>query len=364
MSLNRDSDFSFLLQAFDEARKGRGFCAPNPSVGAVVVKNGTVLSRGYHSKSGAPHAEVEALKQLTNEESEAATLYVSLEPCCHHGKTPPCTDLIIEKRIARVVYGFKDPNPIVSGKGEKSLLEKGIQVEFIPTAEGDAYYEAYAYWTSNKLPWVTAKLAMSLDGKIAGKNGSRLILTSSVANTLTHLCRKESDAILTTAKTVRLDNPQLNVRLENETISKPVYIIDRNLELSTTLKIFTTASHVTLFCSNSVKKEHRNHFGGEITIVPVHEKNGVLDLGVILKHIALDGVHELWVEAGGILFEKLHYEKWVRRSLLYSCPVWVGDEGIPAFRSLPVSFLNEVQSTHWQALGRDGLMEIRWGQKL
>lgn len=361
MSPSRDSDLFFLSQAFDEARKGRGFCAPNPSVGAIIVKNNVIIARGFHSKSGAPHAEVEALNHLSNDEAEGATVYVSLEPCCHHGKTPPCTDLLIRKKIARVVYGFKDPNPIVSGKGEKALLENEVKVNYLQTPEGDAYYEAYAFRTTQKIPWITAKLALSLDGKIAGKNGARLLLTSSVANAFTHLCRKETDAILTTAKTILNDNPQLNVRLEKETHAKPVYILDRNLDLSRDLKVFSTASHVTLFCSTSIFQSKKHPITQtNVSIVPVKENEELLDLYSILSHIHHDGKHELWVEAGGVLFQKLHEEKWVKRTLIYSCPVWIGDEGTSAFQSAQAPFLNEVQTTHWQSLGRDGLLEIRW----
>jgi diaminohydroxyphosphoribosylaminopyrimidine deaminase/5-amino-6-(5-phosphoribosylamino)uracil reductase len=356
-----DSDFIFLSQAFDEARKGRGFCAPNPSVGAIVVKNGVVIARGFHSKSGSPHAEVEALQNLPTEELRGSTLYVSLEPCCHHGKTPPCTDLLIDKQIGRVVYGFRDPNPLVSGKGEQILKEKGIEVDYLQTSEGQAYYESYDYWTQHKMPWLTAKLAMSLDGKIAGRDGARLLLTSSVANSFTHLCRKETDAILTTAKTVLKDNPQLNVRLEGETYAKPIYILDRNLELSRDFKVFSTASHVTLFCSDkNFDAEKHSVKKGNVSIVPIPEKNQLLDLKTALQYIASDGKQELWVEGGGILFQKLHEEKWVKRTLIYSCPVWVGEEGTAAFSSSATSFLNSVQTTHWQALGRDGLLEIRW----
>ncbi|MFM8314977.1 MAG: bifunctional diaminohydroxyphosphoribosylaminopyrimidine deaminase/5-amino-6-(5-phosphoribosylamino)uracil reductase RibD [Deltaproteobacteria bacterium] len=363
MSLTRDSDLSFLSQAFDEARKGRGFCAPNPSVGAVVVKNGTVLSKGYHSQCGGPHAEVEALKSLTEEQAKGSTVYVSLEPCCHHGKTPPCTHLLTQKKVGRVVYGYKDPNPLVSGKGEKFLLENGIACDFISSAEGDNYYEAYRFWTETKLPWVTAKLALSLDGKIAGKMGSRLLLTSSVANAFTHLCRKETDAILTTAKTVKLDNPQLNVRLETETFSKPIYIIDKNLELTEDLKVFSTASHVTLFCNETLStKDAKKFHPTKVTVVPVKTDNGLLELNEVFNFIGQQGVHELWVEAGGFLFEKLHQEKWVKRTLIYTCPVWVGEEGTPAFRSSRVPFLSEAHTTRWQSLGQDGLLEIRWQQ--
>lgn len=361
MSSTRDLDISFLSKAFDEARKGRGFCAPNPSVGAVLVKNGTILSTGFHSQCGSPHAEVEALKGITIEDAQGSTLYVSLEPCCHHGKTPPCTDLIIDKKISRVVYGYKDPNPVVSGKGEQQLRGCGIEVDFISTSDGDAYYEAYTHWTENKLPWVTAKLAMSLDGKIAGPNGARILLTSSVANTFTHISRKETDAILTTAKTISLDNPLLNVRLEKETLTKPVYILDRKLELNFNFKVFSTGAHVTLFCSHAAFENKKlNNIPFNVSVVPIAETDGRLDLEMVLDKIGKDGRHELWVEAGGELFYQLHQEKRVQRTLIYCCPVWVGQEGTPAFNSAQVPFLSEVQTDQWQSLGRDGLLEIRW----
>jgi len=361
VSQSGDLDFNFLSQAFTEARKGRGFCAPNPSVGAIIVKNGKILSRGHHSHSGSSHAEVVALKSLSQSQTEGATIYVSLEPCCHQGKTPPCTDLLIQKKLARVVYGFKDPNPLVAGKGAQALLENQIQVDYLETSEGNAYYESYSYWTTHKLPWVTAKLAMSLDGKIAGKAGARLQLTSSVANAFTHLCRKETDGILTTSKTILRDNPQLNVRLEQESYSKPVYIIDRNLSVSFDKKVFSTASHVTLFCSDTIFEKNKQPIeNANISIVPVPEINHQLDLWFILRYIGLQGKHELWIEAGGILFEKIHSEQCVKRTLLYSCPVWIGEEGTPAFCSSQVSFLNEVKTMQWQSLGRDGLLEILW----
>jgi len=202
---------------------------------------------------------------------------------------------------------------------------------------------------------------MSLDGKIAGPGGSRLLLTSSVANSFTHLCRKETDAILTTAKTVIKDNPQLNVRLENETFAKPVYILDRNLELFPNLKVFSTASHVTLFCSQfALENRKHSHKNSSTTLVPVEENQGRLDLETVLSHIGQDGKHELWVEAGGELFRQLHQEKLVKRTLIYTCPVWVGSQGTPAFSSSQVPFLNEVQTNQWQSLGQDGLLEIRW----
>jgi diaminohydroxyphosphoribosylaminopyrimidine deaminase / 5-amino-6-(5-phosphoribosylamino)uracil reductase len=356
-----DSDLSFLSQAFDQARKGRGFCAPNPSVGAIVVKEGKVIARGFHSRSGAPHAEVEALKQISDEQAQGSTIYVSLEPCCHHGKTPPCTELLIQKKIGRVVFGYQDPNPAVSGQGLQSLLEHGIRAELLKTSDGDAYYESYSYWTQNKMPWVTAKLALSLDGKIAGKNGAKLTLTSSVANAFTHLCRKETDAILTTAKTILKDNPQLNARFENESFAKSIYVLDRNFSLSGDEKIFSTAAHVTLFCSEpSIQIKKTNRWNKNVSIIPTPEENQGLDLSCVLSHIAKDGKHELWIEAGGVLFEKIHEEKLVKRTLIYTCPVWIGEEGTPAFRHSEAPFLNQVQTSQWQSLGHDGLLEIRW----
>ncbi|MES2614668.1 MAG: bifunctional diaminohydroxyphosphoribosylaminopyrimidine deaminase/5-amino-6-(5-phosphoribosylamino)uracil reductase RibD, partial [Bdellovibrionota bacterium] len=230
----------FLERTLQLAESRRGFCAPNPSVGAVVVKNGKIIAEGFHWERGKPHAEIEALNKI-GDEAKGSHLYVSLEPCCHYGKTPPCTKAIIERGIAKVVYGFQDPNPIVCGKGEAQLRAAGVECQFHPTQSISHFYRSYSYWHKTKKPWVTLKIALSFDGKVSGPQGDPVQITGLECQKFTHENRKKSDAILTSAKTIICDNPQLNARIDNEINAKKVYILDRNLSLPLNAKIFKTA---------------------------------------------------------------------------------------------------------------------------
>src|SRR3989344_2995168 len=163
----------YLKRALKLAEKRRGFCSPNPAVGAVVVKDGKIIGEGWHEKAGAPHAEVMALASAGSS-AAGGILYVTLEPCSHTGRTPPCTDLIIKTGIKAVYYGFKDSNLTVSGQGEFYLKSAGIACEQIELPEINAFYRSYAHWLKTKKPWVTAKIALSLDEKIASVDGKPL----------------------------------------------------------------------------------------------------------------------------------------------------------------------------------------------
>ncbi|MGB6976420.1 MAG: bifunctional diaminohydroxyphosphoribosylaminopyrimidine deaminase/5-amino-6-(5-phosphoribosylamino)uracil reductase RibD, partial [Gammaproteobacteria bacterium] len=236
----------YLLEALELAELRRGFCAPNPAVGAVVVKQGRVLATGYHKASGQPHAEAEALGSL-GDEARGATLYVTLEPCCHLGKkTPPCTELLIARGIREVYYGFTDPNPQVAGLGAQALQAAGIPCKHVPLASIDEFYQSYAHWWQTRQPWLTAKLALSLDGKIAGAKGKRMNITGAELQQYTHTLRHQADALLTTARTILNDDPQMNVRLGDKVIAKPLYIIDRELYLPLTARIWQTAKTICI----------------------------------------------------------------------------------------------------------------------
>src|SRR3990167_3956342 len=208
-----------MQQALSLAQSQRGCCAPNPAVGAVIVKEGQVISTGTHLGSGHPHAEIEALKSL-GDQAKGATLIVTLEPCCHFGKTPPCTDQIIKSGIGEVYFVLLDPNPVVAGKGVTALKKAGIRCELIDLPEIRAFYESYIYWINNHRPWVTAKMALSLDGKIAGPDRVSVNITGKALQQLTHQYRQKSDALLTTINTIIHDNPQLNVRLDHTLVNK------------------------------------------------------------------------------------------------------------------------------------------------
>jgi diaminohydroxyphosphoribosylaminopyrimidine deaminase/5-amino-6-(5-phosphoribosylamino)uracil reductase len=328
-------DIEYLKRALSLAWQRRGFCAPNPSVGAVIVKDHQIFSEGNHPAAGLAHAEVVALQALKEKKGnpEGATLYVTLEPCCHQGKTPPCTDAIIQSGIKKVIYSFKDPNPKVSGHGEKILREAGIECRQIPIDEINEFYKSYNRWVKSKLPFVTAKLAVSLDGKIAGKKGQRVMLTGEEAEKFTHQCRHHSDAILTSAKTIIQDNPSLNIRLSEEIIAKPVYILERDLSVPKDAKIFKTASNVII----------------------LHEEK-LLDA---IKKIGEAGIHDLWVEVGGNIFSALIEQKLVQRVFIYIAPMVIGNLGIEGFIA-NTNLFNNIKNIQWKILGHDAVCEMNW----
>lgn len=347
----------FLRQALELATIQRGFCSPNPSVGAIIVNDaGDILATGYHLGAGHAHAEVDALKKL-NGKAKDATIYITLEPCCHFGRTPPCTDAIIQSGIKKVIYGYRDPNPIVSGKSAAILAAKNILCEHVAIPEITEFYNSYRHWHLTQKPFVTAKIALSLDGKIAQQNGDPTQITGPALKELTYQYRKKSDAILTTAKTINFDNPQLNVR-GDKTIAKPIYILDRELKISLDAKIFSTAKSVTLFHAKNVDKQKLDQFIQQnIRCVAVEEEQNKLNLTAVIEQIGKDGIHDLWIEAGGTCFAAFAKQKLLQKMLIYVAPRWfgVGQKAFDNDFSLDIS-----QSTiSWQQVGNDVVCEIR-----
>lgn len=347
----------FLKTALELAEIRRGFCAPNPSVGAVVVKKNHIIASGYHFASGHPHAEVEALRAV-REKTDDVTLYVTLEPCCHRNKkTPPCTDLLIERGIKKVVYGFRDPNPAVAGMGEKTLQAADIECVYYPIPEIDEFYRSYQHWWQTQTPFVTAKLAMSLDGKIAGENGERITITSHNAQQFTHLQRKRSDAILTTAQTIIVDDPLLNARIENEIVAKPLYILDRQLKTPLTANIFQSAKSLTFFHDDSVNAQTKALFeqhNVRCVMMPTHANK--LDLTKIIKFIGSEGVHDLWIEAGGQCFSAFAGENLLQCGLIYVAPKWLGETAQAAFDK--ADFFAKAHQMSWHALNPDAMCKL------
>lgn len=355
MKLNH---IELMKQALALAKTRRGFCAPNPAVGAVITRENKIIATGAHFGAGHPHAEIEALKSLQNK-AENATLYVTLEPCCHFGKTPPCTDQIIQSGIREVYFGLLDPNPIVAGKGVKELENAGIRCELINLPEIQEFYRSYIYWTQHRRPWVTIKIAMSLDGKIAGPAGARITLTGPELQRVTHEYRLHSDAILSTINTIVKDDPQFNVRLENNIISKPIYILDSQLRLPREAKILKTAKTLTIFHADTADVHRRQtliNAGIRCEIVPV-VGNG-LDLQQVLTIIGRDGIHDLWVEAGGTCFQNFLHEKLFHRALIYIAPKILGENATAGFNE-PFSFPVNAQ-IKWYSVGSDCVCEIEF----
>lgn len=353
----------YLESALALAEIRRGFCAPNPCVGAILVKNNKIIAKGYHQKCGSPHAEVDAINQIAANQVKGATLYVTLQPCCHTAKkTPPCTDLIIKSGIVKVVYSFQDPNPAVNNSTDKILQRAGIECIQYPLPAISKFYTSYAHWWRYKRPFTTAKLAISLDGKIADKNGKPIQLTGDEAQKFTHQQRKKTDAILTTAKTIGSDDPLLNSRLDNEIVKKPLYILDSHLNLLASSKIFHSAEHVTIFHSASLAKEHQlKRQQPNARFIPIKTDKSGLNLLAVLEQIGSDGKIDLWIEAGGQLFQAFVQHGLLQKAFIYVAPLWLGENTQTAFTSPKP--LKKGLPTNTTLLGIDTCFEFKWSEK-
>ncbi len=345
------NDRDYLLQALALAQLAQGQTYPNPAVGCVIVREGEVLATGYHQGPGTLHAERIALISA-QEEVSGATAYVTLEPCCHTGRTPPCTDILIEKKIKRVVFGFYDPNPLVKGKSGVILKEKGIVCEHVALEEINLFYRAYAHWWRTKTPYVTAKIALSADYKVAGPGGQPVAMTGEAMNRFTHQQRLRADCLLTTSKTVVRDDPKLNVRLDGEERAKPVVIIDRHGEMPIESQVLQTAQRVLLFQSVSATSPSEST---RIEIIPL-PKELYAQWPFILKTLGERGFHHVWVEAGPTFFAYLYNHGGVNEAYLYFAPVVLGSGALPGPNLL--SSTSESQPPRWEYFEDDVCLNI------
>ncbi len=292
-------DERFMSLALRLAKKGAGWVSPNPMVGAVIVDGkGRVMARGYHKRYGGLHAEREALKKL-NWKAPGATMYVTLEPCCHHGKTPPCTEAIAHAGIKRVVVGTRDPNPLVAGKGLTILEEKGIQTD-TGVMEGACrdLNRAFFKWVTTGLPWAVLKWAQSLDGTIATISGHSQWISGPEALKYAHRLRAESDAVLVGRKTALLDNPQLTVRLVKGRDPLRV-ILDTHLSLPLGLKLFTTPPSSLIFTLSRDPNKLDALKDKGVEVVVLESLTGKIPLEPVLKELGKKGITQLMVEGGG-----------------------------------------------------------------
>lgn len=333
------SDRAFLKEALKLAEIRRGETAPNPSVGAVLVRNGSIIGTGFHWAAGEPHAEVKALEKF--DEALGTTLYVTLEPCCHQGRTPPCTDLLIQKKIKRVVFGFLDPNPKVKGKGEQTLREKGIEVEHVQIPEMNDFYAPYAFWMRTGKTWLTGKLAVTQDGKVSKNPGKTLKITGEEADKYTHQRRKRADVILTSNQTVMIDNPRMTVRLEGSESHKPVWVLDTHLAFPSQCRLAERSQKITLLCGDTIEKkridDYKTRFGNVISLKTLQ---GRLNLSEVSVQAGKMGFHEAWVETGPHLFSGFISEQLFQEVILYrSNKVLGGESGQEGFlKSMEILF--------------------------
>lgn len=306
--MKQSRDEFFLNKCLVFARKGSGLVSPNPMVGAVVVRGNHIVGYGWHHAFGLPHAEVEAI-QMAGVKAKGATLYVNLEPCCHYGKTPPCTDLIIKKGIKKVVFCTIDPNPSVAGRGIDILKQNGIEVRYgLLETEAKNLNESYFTYTKLRRPYITLKWAMSIDGKIADTHGKSKWITSEDARMFQKKLRFEYDAILVGSQTILKDNPLLDFFVPNE-IKKSLItrkrffkiILDSNLKISPDARVFSNVSNkVIVFKAREENSQNRKTFSENVQIVEINREceNGLLKIEEILRFLYSAGIGKIFVEGG------------------------------------------------------------------
>jgi diaminohydroxyphosphoribosylaminopyrimidine deaminase/5-amino-6-(5-phosphoribosylamino)uracil reductase len=301
--MNIPREEHYMKIALSLAKRGRGKVSPNPLVGAVLVKNGQIIGKGFHQRAGRPHAEVNALKDAGNK-AIGADLYINLEPCCHYGKTPPCTDALIAHRIRRVFVGMVDPNPLVSGKGIKRLVNAGIQVTTgILEGEARKLNEVFIKYTTEKMPFVIMKVASTLDGKIATRDGDARWITGEKARTFVHQLRNEVDAILVGIGTVKRDDPQLTTRLPHGRGRDPHRIIlDTHLTIPLSSKLLHLDSQVRTIIATAAQHassgKARKLEGLGATILTVPTLRGRINLKALLKKLGTRDITSVMVEGG------------------------------------------------------------------
>lgn len=323
----------FMKRAIELAKQGAGWTAPNPLVGAVVVKNGRVIGEGYHRKYGELHAERNALAACT-EDPAGATLYVTLEPCCHYGKTPPCTEIIIEKKIAKVVIGSRDPNPKVAGKGARILREHGIEVvEDYMREACDALNPVFFHYITTKTPYVVLKFAMTLDGKIATRTGASKWITGEAARNHVHQLRSRYAGILAGIGTVLADDPMLNCRIDGA--HQPLRIIlDSHLRIPMGSRLVRSAKEYPLLivCNESTRDREEGinriqkleEAGAKVWTLP--EKNGHPDLNVLMQRLGEEKIDSVLIEGGGTVNEAALKAHIVHHVYTYIAPKIFGGE--------------------------------------
>lgn len=337
------SDLQWLNQTVELALQGEGSVEPNPMVGCVVVRDGVVVGSGWHRRFGGPHAEVEALRDVPAELAAGATVYVSLEPCCHFGKTPPCTQWLASRRVARVVAGAVDPNPAVAGKGLAELRRAGIEVEladsFLPASE---LIRPFAKLTTEKLPWIIAKWAMTLDGKIATFTGESQWISGEASRAEVHHWRGKVDGILTGIGTVLRDNPLLTARPAGPRTPLRA-IADRQLRLPLDSRLVTTARETPLLVLSGPDADPRQRQRLEQAGVEVfcrETRDPAQLLGDWIRELGRRNLTNLMVESGGGLMGSLFEGGWIDEIRCFVAPQILGGATAPGpvagtgFRSL------------------------------
>jgi diaminohydroxyphosphoribosylaminopyrimidine deaminase/5-amino-6-(5-phosphoribosylamino)uracil reductase len=353
-------DARFMALALTIGRRGLGNTWPNPAVGAVIVKNGVILARGWTQEGGRPHAEIEALRRA-KKTAQGATIYVTLEPCSHNGKSPPCADAIIKAGIARVVSALEDPNPEVAGKGHDKLRTKGIAVEIgLGAEEARRAHAGHILRVTQNRPHVLLKLAISADGKVGLAGRKPAAISGEAARQRVFQMRAQSDAIMVGIGTVLSDNPQLTCRLPGIEARSPVRVVlDAQLRVPLATSVVATVRETPtwVFAARKASKlaeEILQQRGCKV--FRVEDEDGRLDLETVLKTLAGQGITRLMVEGGPILAAGLVAADLVDGAALFYSEKLIGDDGISPLEGMPLNVLtSHLHVQNSEQLGVDTL---------
>ncbi|WP_240910221.1 bifunctional diaminohydroxyphosphoribosylaminopyrimidine deaminase/5-amino-6-(5-phosphoribosylamino)uracil reductase RibD [Desulfopila sp. IMCC35008] len=359
--MRNEFDSHFMKIALNQARKGEGRTSPNPCVGAVLVKGHEIVGRGYHKKAGTPHAEIHALADAGSQ-AQGATMYVTLEPCNHTGKTPPCSHAVAKAGVSRVVVGMRDPNPLVDGSGIDYLQEHGIEVHSgVLEAQCRTINLPFLKHITTGLPYLIMKAGISLDGKLNYESGTSGWITGTESGKYVHRLRNRYDSIMVGCNTVLIDNPSLTTRLAKGQGRDPVRVIlDRELRIPLNAKVFsaTSGAYCWIFCSKDAdenKIDQLQRKGVKVSRIS-HLSETELDLPEMLKLIGKAGICSVLIEGGAALHGSFMRQKLFDYAYLFQAPLFAGEEGLSlisgysARGKAEASFLKDAQ---YKKLGKD-----------
>ncbi|MFH0762722.1 MAG: bifunctional diaminohydroxyphosphoribosylaminopyrimidine deaminase/5-amino-6-(5-phosphoribosylamino)uracil reductase RibD [Candidatus Omnitrophota bacterium] len=356
------NDEHFMEIASRLALKARGRTSPNPLVGAVVVKNGQIAGRGYHKMAGGAHAEIAALEEA-GANAKGASLYVTLEPCTHFGRTPPCVDRIIKSGIKEVIIGMIDPNPLNRGRGIQILKNHRIKVRVGALEEKlKKINEVFIKYISKRMPFITVKAAQSLDGKIATKRGDSKWITSDKARAFAHRLRRDYDAVMVGVNTVIIDNPRLDAWFSKR---QPVkVIIDSHLSVGQEANVFSGKNPVIIVTVPSKagqETDNRRGLEDKARILEVKEKSGQVNLRDAMKKLGRLNITNILVEGGGTLSGSLFDEGLVDKIMFFISPKIIGGkEAISSVMGRGISRIDsavKIRDVKFRRLGEDFLVE-------
>lgn len=313
-----------MERALELARRGRYTSHPNPRVGCVIVRDGAIVGEGWHARAGEPHAEIHALNQAGTD-ARGATVYVTLEPCCHQGRTPPCTQALIQADVRRVVMAMADPNPQIEGRGARTLQEAGIEVVFgVGASAAEAVNAGFVTRMRKGRPLVRVKMAMSLDGRTAMASGESRWITHTAAREDVHRQRAEAGAVMVGIETVLADDPRLNVRLDGEWRQPDRVVLDTHARTPPAARVFGEQGR-TIIVTADPESENAARLAGEgATVLGAPQQDARLDLSGSLAALAELGINSLLVEAGPSLAGSLMDARLVDELLLYVAPDLLG----------------------------------------